>query len=136
LVTQFTIPVRSGQRQGLELDVENDSDWTQVILGVDRQAIARGFRDIQVTVITGPHLNSSGNVLFGRSYYASPGAIPPHSDRAIRVTWISHMCLEKNGIVALSDLPLRVRVGLVTRTENVALDTDFALAGPSHGPCG
>ena len=135
-VTEFMIVIRSGQRQGLELGVANDSDWTQVILGVDRQEIGPGFRDFQVTVETGAHLNSSGNVLSGVSRYALPGAIPPHSWREVRVTWISHICVAKGGTTSFDYLPLRVRVGVITRTEIVKLDPDFALAGPSQGPCG
>jgi hypothetical protein len=135
-VTEFTVPIRSGQRQGLQLLVENDSDWTQVVLGADLQEIARGFRDFQVTVETGPHLNSSGNPGFGGSHFTAPGAIPPHSDREVRVTWISHICVAKGGTTSFDYLPLRVRVGVITRTEDVKLDPDFALAGPSQGRCG
>lgn len=135
-LNQTTVPVRSGQRQGIQFGVWNNSDWTQVILGTDPRWYNFSFTDIQVTVLSGPHLNMVGATLSGSSYYASPGAIPPHSYRFVRVTWISNVCLQKDGETWFGDIPLRVRVGAITRTEDISLDTEtFALEGPSHGKC-
>jgi hypothetical protein len=32
--TQYNVPDRFGQQQGIEISVRNDSDWTQTVLGV------------------------------------------------------------------------------------------------------
>jgi hypothetical protein len=136
LVTQTTVPVRSGQRQGITFGVWNDSDWTQVILGTDPRWYEFSFTDIQVTVQSGPHLNDVGSTLSGTSYYASPGVIPPHSYRYVRLTWTSNICLAKGSYTWFGDVPLRVQVGVITRTEDIGLDQEtFALEGPSHGKC-
>ena len=39
------------------------------------------------------------------------------------------------GYTWLSDIPLRVHVGTVTRTEDIQLPANYALMGPSHGKC-
>jgi hypothetical protein len=133
---QTTVPVRSGQRQGIQFGVWNNSDWTQEILGADPHWFYSAFTDVQVTVLSGPHLNKVGATLSGTSYYASPGVIPPHSYRSVRVTWTSDICLVDNGSTWFGDIPLLVRVGVITRTEDVSLDDqNFALAGPSSGHC-
>jgi hypothetical protein len=136
VISQTTVPVRSGQRQGITFGVWNDSDWTQVILGTDPRWYEFSFTDIQVTVQSGPHLNEVGSTLSGTSYYASPGVIPPHSYRYVRLTWTSNVCLTKGGETWFGDVPLRVQVGVITRTEDIGLDQEtFALEGPSHGKC-
>jgi len=136
-VTQTTVPIRSGQRQGIELGVLNNSDWTQVILGVDPRWTFGTFEQAQVSVLSGPHLNRAGATLSGTSYYASPGVIPPHSYRFVRVTWISDMCEEGDGESIADHVTLLVRVGTITRTEDLLLDGQaFALQGPSRGGCG
>jgi hypothetical protein len=137
-VTQTTVPVRSGQRQGIEFGVWNNSDWTQLILGVGpRWALGSRPGETEVSVQSGPHLNQVGAPLSGTSYYASPGVIPPHSYRFVRVTWISDMCEQGNGESITDDIVLRVRVGVITRTEDLPLDGQvFALQGPSHDGCG
>jgi hypothetical protein len=136
LIRQTTVPVRSGQRQGITFGVWNGSDWTQVILGTDPRWYEFGFTDIQVTVQSGPHLNDVDTTGSGTSYYASPGVIPPHSYRYVHLTWTSNVCLAKGGYTWFGDVPLRVQVGVITRTEDIALDQEtFALEGPSHGKC-
>jgi hypothetical protein len=135
---QTTVPIRTGQRQGIEFGVWNTSDWTQQIMGTDPGWNFDGFVDVQVSVQSGPHLNMVGSPLHGTAvYYAPSGSIPPHSFRFVRVTWITRICLVDNGNTWFSDIPLQVRVGTITRTEDVTLDDEtFALTGPSQGGCG
>jgi len=61
LARATTVPTRHGQRQGIEFSVVNNSDWTQVILGVDPRWNLITFSDIQVDVESGPHLNKVGD---------------------------------------------------------------------------
>jgi hypothetical protein len=135
--SQTTVPVRSGQRQGILLQVVNNSDWTQVILGADPRWYVVTFTGVQVDVESGPHLTQVGEPLSSATYL-SPGVIPPHSFRYVRVSWTSNVCLVGNGSETwFGDIPLLVRVGVITRTEDVNLDGEnFALAGPSTGRCG
>jgi len=134
--SQTTVPVRSGQRQGIQFAVWNNSDWTQVVLGTDPMWYFDAFTDVQVDVESGPHLNQVGEPL-RTARYLSPGVIPPHSYRFVRVSWTSNVCLVGKGTETwFGDIPLRVRVGTITRTEDVNLDEqNFALAGPSTGHC-
>ena len=134
--SQTTVPVRSGQRQGILLEVVNNSDWTQVILGADPRWYFYAFTDVQVDVESGPHLTQVGEPL-SRARYLSPGVIPPHSFRYVHVSWTSHVCLVGNGSETwFGDIPLLVRVGVITKTEDVYLNGEnFALAGPSTGRC-
>ncbi|TVZ03018.1 hypothetical protein EAS64_21405 [Trebonia kvetii] len=133
---QTTVPVRSGQRQGITLAVWNNSDWTQEILGTDPLWYYAEFTDVQVDVESGPHLNQVGEP-YNSARFLSPGVIPPHSYRFVRVTWTSNICLVGNGTETwFGDIPLQVRVGVITRTEDVRLaGENFALAGPSSGRC-
>ena len=136
LSSQTTVPVRSGQRQGIELAVWNTSDWTQIILGTDPHWYFDAFTDVQITGESGPRLNKVGDPVSGSRYYASPAVIPPHSFRWLRVTWISQVCLVADGYTWFGDIPFLVRVGAITKTEDVTLDgQNFALAGPSTKRC-
>jgi hypothetical protein len=140
LVSQTTVPVRSGQRQGVDLNVANSSDWTQVIVGIDPHWFAFAFKNVQVTVESGPYLNQGGNNPVSHPKapisFVSPGTIPPYSIRFVHVTWTSNFCIFDDGQTSFSDIPLLVRVGLITKIEDVQLSQTFALNGPSHAPCG
>ncbi len=135
LVTQTTVPVRSGQRQGIEILVWNNSDWTQVILGPGPHWQPFSDKPIQVTVQTGPHLNEVGTALSGGSTFVSPGAIPPNSARWVHLTWTSDACMG-SGEAILDWIPLQVRLGVITRTEDITPVEAFALQGPGQGKCG
>jgi hypothetical protein len=134
-VTQTTVPVRSGQRQGIEILVWNNSDWTQVILGPGPNWQPFSDEPIQVSVQTGPHLNEAGTALSGGSSYVSPGAIPPDSARWVHLTWTSDACMG-SGEAIIDWIPLQVRVGVITRTQDITPVEGFALQGPSQGKCG
>jgi hypothetical protein len=133
-VTQTTVPVGSGQRQGIEILVWNNSDWTQVILGPGPHWQPFSDEAIQITVQTGSHLNAVGAQLPGGGSYLSPGAIPPHTARWVHLTWTSDACMG-SGETILDWIPLQVRVGVITRTEDITPIEAFALQGPSQGKC-
>jgi hypothetical protein len=133
--SQDTVPIRSGQQQGYVVYLENDSDWTQVILGPGPGGFdgigAWGGVPVQIGVGDSREIEEGGGD-FRAVRYVLPGAIPPHSIRAVRVLWISNTCLQDPGGSQGSDLlTLQVRVGLFTRTETVTLPATFALSGPS-----
>jgi hypothetical protein len=132
-VTQTAVPYRFGQRQGILVSLVNESDWTQQIVGVGpRFTFGSYLGETRVSVQSGPHLNEVGTALSGTSYYASPGVIPPHSARLVRVFWTSDECFAAGGGIIIDYISLQVRVGVVTRTENVPLQDAFELTGPKH----
>jgi hypothetical protein len=133
-VTQTTVPARYHQRQGILLYVTNNSDWTQVILGVDPMWNAVVVSDVQVDVESGPHLNRAGEP-HSTARYLSPGVIPPHSFRVVHLSWTTEMCQGPDGENITSEVLLRVRVGVITRTEDVGINQAFALAGRGPGGC-
>ena len=133
---QTTVPVRSGQRQGIQFAVWNNSDWTQVILGTDPIWYYDEFTDVQVDVESGPHLNQVGEP-HRTARYLSPGVIPPHSFRWVRVSWTTELCPGPDaGELITTDVLLQVRVGVITRTEDVGFNQAFALVGGGPGPGG
>jgi hypothetical protein len=133
-ITQTTVSPRYGQRQGIGLQIVNNSDWTQVILGVDPRWNLIAFSDIQVDVESGPHLSQVGEPL-ATAQYRSPGVIPPHSIRFVHLSWITNICPSSTGESITTDVWLRVRIGLITRTEDVSTVQAFALTGGPMGPC-
>jgi hypothetical protein len=137
-ISQTTVPIRSGQRQGIDIGVTNNSDWTQQILGTDPGWDGGFFKDVQVAVETGPYMHDNGAARHGTPIYYEAGvAIPPHSYRLVHVSWTADGCGLRNASTSFSDLPLTVHVGTVTRTENVDLDGQtFVLQSPTHAKCG
>jgi hypothetical protein len=132
-VTQTAVPYRFGQRQGILVDLANDSDWTQQIVGAGpRWGFGSLPGEIQVSVQSGPHLNEVGMAVSGTSYYASPGVIPPHSVRRVQLSWTSDECMGAGGGIGIDSITLLVRVGIVTRTEDIPLEMAFELTGPKH----
>ena len=132
-VTQTAVPYLFGQRQGILVSLVNDSDWTQQIVGAGpRFTFGSYLGETRVSVQSGPQLNEVGTALSGTSYYASPGVIPPHSARLVRVFWTSDECFAAGGGIIIDHISLQVRVGMVTRTENIPLQDAFELTGPKH----
>jgi hypothetical protein len=127
-VTQYTVPDRFGQEQGIVVSIVNNSDWTQTVLGVAPRWYPFTFQPAQVAVGSGQwadHGSSAGQVT-----WSSPGSIPPHSIRVLRVLWKSDVCMGTDGgWASTQDVPLTVRVGIFTRTEDVPLLAAFALTG-------
>ncbi len=81
-----------------------------------------------------PNLNQAGDRVSGGTFFASPGVIPPHSYRFVRVTWLSDACMGGGGGAGIDQLWLKVRVGTVTRTEHIPLNQAFDLTAV-HSTC-
>jgi hypothetical protein len=130
---QTTVPIRSGQLQGLAVTLYNPTDWTQTILGQWQGSNAPGNVErsrITVSTTTGSASN------FRSLRYIRPGSIPPHQSRWVRLMWVSNTCLEDKGSGQGNDeLRLQIRVGWVDRVENIPLRQGWYVAGPSQGPC-
>ena len=132
--SQTTVPVRSGQRQGLAFTVTNPSPFTQTILGPAAHAGSPNGPLFQIGVATTDPWHGGG--FPDRLPYALPGSIPPHQTRWVRMMWTSHTCLVKGSDQGIGALPARVRVGLITRTEVIPLGMGWFLSGPSQPPSG
>jgi hypothetical protein len=137
--TQTTVPLRSGQRQGYFVGIDNPTGVTQTILGpaygpdvpFDSPGSAYGVVQIGVSVFN-RNINGGGTSRSVR--FTLPGVIPPGQIRLVRVLWISNTCSD-GGTSSIDTLALRVRVGWFTRTEIIPLGQAWALTGKSHGPC-
>jgi hypothetical protein len=137
--SQSTVPIRSGHWQGFVIDLFNDSDQTQTVLG---PAYGNGVPSAFVGAgppqgiigISAPNreVDDGGGVYTGVRF-GLPGVIPPHQLRAMRVLWFSNTCLEAGSEQGNDELALRVRVGWVTRTEVIWLTQGWYVAGPSTG---
>ena len=113
--TQLSVPERFHQRQGFVIGVDNESDWTQTIEGVDASSQSP-MPPMTVSVGVGP---DDADGYTDQTGWVPPASIPPHSYRVIRMLWTSDMCQDPCGDVGFTDVSLRVRVGLFTRTENI-----------------
>jgi hypothetical protein len=131
---QVTVPIRSGQQQGFAVNIVNSGDWTQTVLGTAPNTVSPGGLDFRISVATTDPDHGGGNV-HDRSY-TLPGSIPPHQERVLRMMWTSTSCIARGGSQGIDKLVLRVRVGLLTRTEVINLTQGWFLSGPSHGHCG
>ena len=126
---QWTVPVLSGQRQGMLITVYNPSAWTQTIVGVTDWPYSLANPWVAVSL----HNPYGHGVAFPPALYVAPASIPPHQARVLRLTWQSDICLLRGGSIILDNLTLQVRVGWFTETQNVNLGQGWALAGPSYG---
>jgi HAAS len=136
-VTQATVPIRSGQRQGFAISIYNPTGVTQTILGpaygdnVPWDSPASETVQIGVSV-PNREIDTAGGVIRNVGF-TLPGAIPPHQRREVRVLWISDPCIVMGDTSVIDTLSLRVRVGWFTRTEIIPLDQGWAVAGTSQG---
>jgi len=126
--TQYTVPIRFGQQQGILVSIINDSDWTQTVLSVGPHWSPFTSGPIQVAVGSGKWADFGSSA--GTVSWSSPGSVPPHSVRLLRVLWTSNVCMGTDGEwSSVQDVVLTVRVGVFTRTEDVPLVASFALTG-------
>lgn len=137
-VTQTAVPYRFGQRQGIAVELVNERDWTQQIVGIGpRWAFGSLPGTAQVSVESGPDLNVVGTPAAGtRSDFALPGVIPPKSARLVHVSWTSNLCYGAGGGpgsgIIVDHITLQVRVGIITKTEDIPLQQAFQLTPPKH----
>jgi hypothetical protein len=128
------VPIRPGQQQGFAVSVDNPSSWTQTVLGTTAGFVTPGGPDhIQIAVAGYNRTIARGGGDFHSLSYVSPGAIPPHQVRALRVLWTTTICQQDGGHTLIDELDLRVRVGWTTRTEVVPLGGYWTLSGSSCG---
>jgi hypothetical protein len=133
--TQLTIPQRYRQEQGFVINIVNDSDWTQTVLGVS-QFLFYPFsnRPPQIAIGTDKEVDLGGMDNLVR--WSATGSIPPHSIRALRVLWDSNVCwVPGSGPAYIQDIQLVVRVGTVTKTEDIRLFDAVALSGNKGSQC-
>ena len=132
--TVMSAPIRSGQMQGMVMSITNTSDWTQTVLGpVPYMMTPGGVTDVQVAV-SGYSLDIERGGLITNVPFTSPGSIPPHQIRELRVLWRTTVCQPDGGSMLVNGLTLRVRIGGVDRTENIKLGAYWTLAGKSPPP--
>jgi hypothetical protein len=126
--TQYTAPIRPGKIQGFAIFVYNPSDIIQVITGSADPVSPGAPVPPQIGVSTTGTWHQMGEPHWVR--YRIGGPIPPHSYRWVRVLWRSAHCYlnAAGGSQGTSDLLLRVRVGWITRTEDVQLGAEYAVA--------
>jgi len=135
--TQDTIPQRYRQEQGFFINIVNDSDWTQTVLGV--YPAFPGFypfsnRPAQIAIGSDKEVDLGG--MDNLVHWSATGSIPPHSIRALRVIWDSNICwIPKSPPAWIQDVELTVRVGTVTKTEDIRLFWAVALAGNKGAQC-
>lgn len=128
-----TVPIRSGHRQGFFITVINPSDWPETVIGVAPGQESPGSRGASIGV-SPMNLDRGGFPTWHLRFYL-PFTIQPQQSRALRVGWISDICLRKGQTHGIGQLALRVRIGWFTRTDVIQLPNGFYLSGPSHGPC-
>jgi hypothetical protein len=126
---QSTVPVRPGQQQGFAVQVVNLSGQTQTVLGSNGE-YGLGCSTMQVSV-SAEDPDSVGHYPTSPAlHFTLPGSIPPHQTRILRVLWTSARdCLSPDSQQSIDDLMLKVRIGLVTRTEDMPLPQAWGLAG-------
>jgi hypothetical protein len=132
-VTQVATPERYGQEQGFVVGIVNPTDWTQTVVGVDPRWMAFSFEPPRVAVGSDGTANTGG--WDSKIRWSVPGDIPPHSQRLLLVLWTSDLCQVAGGAAATWDLSLKVRVGMITRTEDIPLDQAWALTGNKSSVC-
>ena len=138
--SQTTVPIRSGQQQGYAIDLVNNSNLTQTVLGpatgqgLPSDNLGEPAAPAQIGVNAPNGDLDNGGIVRTGVRFVLPGDIPPHQTRLVRVLWTSRVCLEGSGsAIGNDELSLRVRIGWITRIEVIPLDTGWYLAGPSTG---
>ncbi len=126
--SQYTVPIRPGKIQGFVITVYNPSNMTQVITGSADPISPGAPVSPQISVSTTGAMRQIGEPHWVR--YRIGGPIPPHSYRWVRVLWRSAHCYlnAAGGSQGTTDLRLRVRVGWITKTEDIPLPAEFAVA--------
>ena len=127
-LTQIAIAERYGQWQGFAIGIFNDSDRPQTVLGLaPAMTSSQDLAEMTASVASG--LNEHDTPIGTAPDWGLPAVIPPHSGRMLRVVWITRLCAQPGEISPLTYLTLRVRVGLITRNEDVQLNPVWALLG-------
>jgi HAAS domain-containing protein len=131
--SQTTVPIRSGQRQGIEMNIYNPSDFTETVLGLAPTSNPFGSPLRLLVSQWNPEVDIGGMVK--NVFYGLPMNIAPHQYRMVLVKWYSRTCLAKGSEIGIDQIALRVRVGWLVHTDVIPLNQGFYVSGPSHGPC-
>ncbi len=68
--------------------------------------------------------------------WSATGSIPPHSIRMLRVLWDSNICwVPRTPPQSIQDVELNVRVGTLTKTEDIRLSDAVGLSGNKGAQC-
>jgi hypothetical protein len=127
-LTQVAIPERYGQWQGFVIGIRNDSGRPQTVLGLGTAMTStQDFAQMTASVANG--LDEHDSPLGDAPDWGLPAVIPPHSGRMLLVVWITRLCAQPGETSPLTYLTLRVKVGFITRTEDVQLNPVWALVG-------
>jgi hypothetical protein len=133
--TQMSVPERFHQQQGFVIGINNLSNWTQTIEGLDPNS---EVPMLPMTVSVGVGSQAIEGSYDAQTRWILPESIPPHSSSVIRVLWTSNVCNQPGGYVGFNQVSLRVRVGLFTRTETISFaNMAFVIGGTkasSHCP--
>jgi hypothetical protein len=125
---QTTVLVRPGQQQGIAVELFNPSDQAQTVLGpIGSLGPACSNWHFSVSAEE-PDRIGFFEPLSPAMHYAPTRTIPPHRTRVLRIEWRSARgCLVNGSGAGFDQVTLRVRVGLLTRTETVDLAMDWSL---------
>jgi hypothetical protein len=112
--------MRPNQYQSFYVNIWNDASVSQTVVGLAQDVLYE-----KLAIASQPNY---GVDEFHLHYDALPVTLAPHSMATFRITVHSPRCSPgADPAIYWEDLPLRVRVGWFTRTENVRLDNIFEL---------
>jgi hypothetical protein len=132
---QITIPQRYRQEQGFIINIYNESDWTQTVLGAGPFPWLP-FSNMPAQIAIGSDKEVDLGGMDNLVRWSFPGSIPPHSVRMLRVLWDSNVCQNPNWSPQyIQDVMLTARVGTVTKTEDIHLNFAVALSGNKGSQC-
>jgi hypothetical protein len=129
---QTTVPIRSGQLQGLFINITNQSDFTQTVLGLAPGSFPFGKAVVRVSE---PNYEIDIGGTVANAKYTLPENVPPGQFRMVELLWRSSLCLARGEQVGIQQIQLRVRVGWLVKTDTIPLFQGFYLSGPSQGSC-
>jgi hypothetical protein len=134
--TQYTVPIRSGQRQGFEIGIYNPTDVTQTVVGAPNvpgvNTPAAQKAEVAVSV---PNRDINGGGTTRNIRFTLPAAIAPHQIRLLRIMWVSDICEAKGAATIMDEISLKVRIGWFTKTETIPLAEGWAVSGTAESEC-
>jgi hypothetical protein len=134
--TQYTVPIRRGQRQGFEIGIYNPTDVTQTVVGApDVPGVNTPAAEKAELAVSDPNRDVNNGGTTRKIRFTLPAAIAPHQLRLLRIMWVSDACESKGAATIMDEIYLRVRVGWFTKTETIPLDEGWAVSGTSQSEC-
>jgi hypothetical protein len=104
--------------QGFEFDIFNTSHVTQTVLGLASRPLYGYRRNYTLRIGT---RSEHGFPLTNTTFSTGPVAVPPGQNREVILTWNHLPCSAPRVELIVTEVPLRVRLGSATRTENISL---------------